>query len=519
MTDRRRREPAQAPEPAPGGAVTGPPEVDPVSGSTRVGSDRVLDVLLLLAPVLVFALLALFVLVDPPAGVTTSNGTATDEAWDVINARNLVLLGRLSTDDWNLHLVNAPFSAIQAAVFSIAGVGIGPARLVSIAAVALTMAVLGWGLRRTLGAGPALIAALAYGTSALVLFYGRLAFLEPTVALGLTVGALLAVRARGPAAGRWGVVAGLALALAIGTKPSAAFAAVGILVGLAVVGGRSPSILRWLVGAVGTIGAAAVAWLVLIGLPNRDAVATDLRIWASEPLFASPGEMLHQVLTFPIRNDGFLGFAAPIILFGVAGALVAIRRRSSLPDGWHLLLAVAIGWLVVGLGLLALAPYRPSRYEVPLLPAFALLGAIGCAVVLRGPRRWSPRVTRTAFAALCVTLVAPGLLLDATWMSGGRSSLPDIQARVRAILPAGAAVQGDLASAFALTAPVVTLVSRPSTRVNPGDLYRTRGVRWYVGTPASAPAWAALHQAAWSARTSRLCAPWGGAVVCLWQLP
>jgi hypothetical protein len=315
------------------------------------------------------------------------------------------------------------------------------------------------------------------------------------------------------------VVAGLALAFAIGTKPSAAFASVGILVGLAVVGGRRRSIRRWLVGALSTIGAAAVGWLVLIGLPNRDAVATDLRIWASEPLFASPGEMLHQVLTFPIRNDGFLGFAAPIILFGVAGALVAIRRRSSLPDGWHLLLSVAIGWLVVGLGLLALAPYRPSRYEVPLLPAFAILGGIGSAVALRGSRRWSPRVTRTAFAALCVALVAPGLLLDATWMSGGRSSLPEIEARVRAILPAGAAVQGDLAPAFALTAPVVTLVSRPSTHVNPGDLYRARGVRSYVGTPGSAPAWASLHQAAWSARMSRLCAPWGGAIVCLGQLP
>ncbi|HLO36730.1 MAG TPA: hypothetical protein VK194_11630, partial [Candidatus Deferrimicrobium sp.] len=152
----------------------------------RADGERALDALLLIAPLLVLVLLAVFVRVDPPGGVTTSNGPYTDEAWDVVNARNVVLLGRFSTDDWNLHLVNVPFSAAQAAVFAIAGVGMAQARFVSIVAVALAMAVLGWGLRRPLGRGPALLTAVAYGCSAMVLFYGRLAFLEPTVALGLT---------------------------------------------------------------------------------------------------------------------------------------------------------------------------------------------------------------------------------------------------------------------------------------------------------------------------------------------
>jgi hypothetical protein len=70
----------------------------------------------LAAPAAVLVILLAFISVDPAAGVSASRGPFTDEAWNVVNARNLVLLGRWSTDDWNLHLVNVPFSVIEAAV-------------------------------------------------------------------------------------------------------------------------------------------------------------------------------------------------------------------------------------------------------------------------------------------------------------------------------------------------------------------------------------------------------------------
>lgn len=480
---------------------------------------RLGDALLLAAPLIVFALLAAFVLADPAAHITASNGPNTDEAWDVINARNFVLLGRWSTDDWNLHLVNVPYSAVQAIVFSVAGVGMAQARFLSIAAVALTMTALGFGLRKPLGTGPALLASLAYGTSTLVLFYGRLAFLEPSVALGLTVGGLLSLRAGGSRSAQWGAVAGLALALAIGTKPSAAFAAAGLLVGLAVASGRSGAVRRWLLGALVTVAVAGIAWIVVIGLPNREAVATDLRIWASEPIIGSLHGMARLILTFPFRNDGFVVLAAPVIAFGVLGWLAAAaewRRLAPVPRG---LLGAATGWLLVGLGLLAVAPYRPNRYEVPLLPAFAILGAIGCSVMIPRVRARAPRVLPVGAGVVVAVLVLPGLLFFGSWIASATYHLPDIQARVAAIVPAGDVVQGDYAPAFALRAPVVTLVSRPPTRVNPGDLYVTRGVRWFVGPPGSAPAWAGLHPAAWAARTEGLCAPWAGTQMCLWHLP
>ena len=480
---------------------------------------RAVDVLLLLAPLLVLGALTAFVRADPAPNVTSSNGLYTDEAWNLINARNFVLLGSFSTDDWNLHLVNVPFSLIQATVFSLVGVGMSQARMVSIVAVALTMGVLGLGLRARLGGGAAMLASLAYGTSALVLYYGRLAFLEPTVACALTIGALLVVRANDERAGRWGLVAGVALAIAIGTKPSAAFAAGGILAAAVFLAIRSTAARRWLSGAVLAITFAGVAWILLIGLPNWTAVATDLRIWASEPIIGPLDSIAGRILSFPVRNDGFLVTAAPIILFGALGWVAAVRRRRGMSDTQFALFAMATGWLTAGLGILALAPYRPNRYEVPLLPALAILGALGWS--LAGPRlhRMRPMQTAAIGVAVAAVVVAPGAMQYASWMVNARQVLIDTQARVAAILPAGAVVEGRYAPGFALQAPVVTLVSRVSTRVNPGDLYVTRGVRWYIDIPGSVPSWARLHARQWSARVVRLCVPWSTDEVCLWQVP
>jgi 4-amino-4-deoxy-L-arabinose transferase-like glycosyltransferase len=487
--------------------------------AARLVAGRFVEALLVGAPLIVLALLAAFVLRDPAAHVTASRAPYTDEAWDLINARNFVLLGRFSTDDWNLHLVNLPYSAIQAVVFTVAGVGMAQGRALSIAAVALTMAALGEGLRRPLGGPAALLGALAYGTSTLVLYYGRLAFLEPLVALGLTVGGLLALRAEAARSGRWGLVAGLALALAIGTKPSAAFAAAGILVGVAAVGRRSPEVRRWLGGAILTIAAAGLGWLVLIGVPNQAAIATDLRIWPAEKILAPLATMIHRVLAFPLHNDHFVLLSASLIVFGLLGWAAVVRLRRGLARPSRLLFGAATGWAIGGFGILALAPYRPNRYEVPLLPALAILGALGWAFVGPGLDRTGRLRSRATAVIVAAAIALPVLFGFASWMSTATSTLPAIQASVRAILPAGAAVQGDLTPAFALQAPVVALVSHESTRVNPGDLYVARGVRWYLGTAGTAPPWATLHPAAWSERIVRYCVPWAAQDVCLWQVP
>jgi len=469
-------------------------------------------------PIVVAVLLLLLLGADPPAGITASNGIRTDEAWDVINARNLVLLGQWSTDDWNLHLVNLPYSVVMAGVFSAFGVGIEQARFVSVAATAITIGALGTGLRRALGSGAALLAAVAFGGATLVLYYGRLAFLEPSVTMWLTSGGLLVLRARSARSGRWGALAGIAFALAIGTKPSVLFAITGLLIALAVVGIRDPGPRRWLIGATAVIVIAAIGWTALIGLPNRPAVATDLRIWAAEPILASPATLLRTFATFPIRNDHMLLLAMPILLFGAAGTVVALRAREGLRPQVVDLGAAAVGWLVAGYGLLAVAPYRPNRYEVPLLPAVAILGAIGwCALMDRRPD-WQPRARVVAVAVVAVAVAAPGLLSVAGWARSATYILPAVQSQLSATLRRGDVIEGALAPAFALDTPAVTLVSRQQTSVNPGDLYATRGVRWFVGARDAKPSWAKGQRSAWSGRVELVCVDWGGPT-CVWHVP
>jgi 4-amino-4-deoxy-L-arabinose transferase-like glycosyltransferase len=469
-------------------------------------------------PIVVAILLLLLLAADPAAGITTSNGIRTDEAWDVINARNLVLLGHWSTDDWNLHLVNVPYSVVMAAVFSAFGVGIEQARLVSVAATAITIGALGLGLRRALGGGAALLAAIAFGGATLVLYYGRLAFLEPTVTMWLTIGGLLVLRARSDRSGRWGSGAGIAFALAIGTKPSVLFAITGLLIAVAVVGIRDAAPRRWLIGATAVIVVAAIGWTLLIGLPNREAVATDLRIWAAEPILASPATLLRTLATFLIRNDHMLLLAVPILVFAAPGTVVALRARRGLHPQVVDLAVAAVGWLVAGYGLLAVAPYRPNRYELPLLPALAILGAIGwCSLMDRRPD-WRPRARVVAVGAVAVAVAAPGLLSMAGWARSATYVLPAVQSQVSAALRRGDTIEGALAPAFALDAPAITLVSRQQTSVNPGDLYATRGVRWFVGARGAKPSWAKLHPAAWSGRVELVCVEWGGPT-CVWHVP
>ena len=64
------------------------------------------------------------------------------------------------------------------------------------------------GLRRPLGLAGASVAAVGASFSALTLYYGRLALLEPGVALGLSVAAIAAVAVKRGSVRRWAVIYG-----------------------------------------------------------------------------------------------------------------------------------------------------------------------------------------------------------------------------------------------------------------------------------------------------------------------
>lgn len=463
-----------------------------------------------------FMLLAASAAVDPARGVTASTSPFTDEGWNVLNARNLVLLGTWSTDDWRMYLLNLPYSVLQAGWLALTGVGIVQARLLDVIVGAIALAALGLGLRRPLGTAGASLAAAALGGSALFLYYTRLAYLEPLVLLWLVVALLLLSGAR---PSTWtGLLAGAALALAIATKASAGFAAAGILAGIAVTGWREPPVRRALAGAVLAIVVAALAWALFLALPQPAALATDLRIWAPEPMPHSLTELVRRIVSYPTRSDGGITLALPLLAAGAIGFLLVAARYPVLDDRQRRIVGATVGWFVVGMGILLVVPYRPNRYLVPLLPPLAILAGLGFTVVAAwlGPRRRLP--TAVLGALLAAVLVVPGLVLHVEWVTQTPTTLPGVQARLAELIPAGATIQGDLAPVLAMRARAATIVSRPATNVNPGDLYATRDVRWVL-TDGPAPAWAPLHAAAWSARTRELCVRWGPGETCLYRLP
>jgi hypothetical protein len=461
-----------------------------------------------------------FISRDPVDGVTFSNSPFTDEAWWSINARNLVLLGDAAIGDWQLHLLTVPYFLMQSAVLSLLGVGIAESRLVTVAAVALTALVLAMGLRSPLGRGPALLSAVGYTFSLLVLYYGRLAYPEPVVALFMAGLIVAAARSVGPHAARWGLVAGLMLGLAAATKANGLPAAAGCVAAVAAWGWMSqPTVRRWAVAAVGAAGMIGLAWLAAVVVPNADGLAQAFVIINSPELPTSIGEAWLRTRGYLRDNDQALLHAAPLVTGGVAGVvLAAIRWRHMSPQQKALVLG-AVGAVVVGLGLLVLVEYRPNRYVVPILPALAVLMAVGAASLRQSLLRWtgSPLAWRLAVVVIAAALVAPGLLAYGRWMTTAGERMPEIQRRVAEVVDAP--VEGRYAPLFAMSAPVPAYVQRWGA-VNSGDSYLERGVRWLVlENHEREPRWVHFHPDVWRQREAVLCEDWGRETVCLIRLP
>ncbi len=495
-----------------------------------------------------FVLFAIFAAADPNGQVTFSGAPFTDEAFNVVNARNLVQLGRWSTDEWNLHLVNLPFSLLEVATFKLLGVGIVQARLAMIVCVSLTATALVWGLRGVVGRSLAVFAGLAFACSSLILFYGRLAFLEDLVVLGLTLGVLTLANARWLNL-RGGLLAGACFAVAIGTKPSAIFSVVGILVLIGLVWGfRSPNLRAWLIGAVAIIAVAGVVWSLAIWLPNRDAIAQDLKIWPPFKWNLTPVALFDSVksyLTVVRANDHILTLLLlPLIGLGSMGMLAIVTLRKRLSDAETRLALAAFAWAAFGFAILMLVSYRPNRYVVPLVPSLAILAAIGLRVGISwlqdrfavlgkstdgvsdaaqatdpatdpvpattGPR-YSP-LSGVLLALAVIVAVGPGLFSYATWMQGATYDLVAIQSQFAAAAPQGQTVAGPASALFLMRSKATTTVVGLA---NDGDLY-AQGTRLYLLTRDAAKP-TGVPPAVWTARREIMCADWRGHI-CLYSV-
>lgn len=513
--------------------------------ATVVGWFRDLPVEALLIGLGLFALLTAFVAADPASRLTFSVSPFTDEAFNCVNARNVVLLGRWSTDEWNLYLVNVPFSVAEAVWFHLVGVGIVQARLIAIACVSLTATTLVWGLKGAVGRAGAVFAGIAFATSGLVLAYGRLAFLEDMVVLGLALGTVVLARDERLTL-RWGMVSGACYALAIGAKPSALFAVAGMMLAIGVVlAPRDRAVRRWIAGTVTAIAVAGLVWALAIWLPNQAAVALDLKIWATESISLSPADAVRSAWLYVTSdNDHLYGtLLGPLLGLGAAGlaAIAVFRRRLTCAQAR--LTLVSIGWLLFGFGILMVASYRPNRYALPLVPPLAIFGAIGMCLVQqfirawvserasppdaaaaaaaeprRGTWRWAGRWATPAFAiVIIVATTAPGLAWYASWARHATYNLPAIQDNFAASVPDGERVAGRESALYLMKSKAITMLTQPGGGpANHGDLY-VQGVKYYL-LPVDDPAPPGVPDAVWAARERIMCAEYGGVTECLFHV-
>jgi 4-amino-4-deoxy-L-arabinose transferase-like glycosyltransferase len=239
-----------------------------------------------LAALVTLLLLGLQLSADPATGFSFSNGPFTDEGFSVLGARNQALLGRFATDDWQRWVAQLPFNVVVAAVFEAFGVGIIQARLVSVLASVGAVALLTGLTLRHFGRAGALVAGIGLATSALWLYYGRLAMLEPMESFFLVLGfVVLFSRCRLERLGPWGqgLLGGAALALAIATKPSAAIEATGILLAVLVARRPQADAGRRVLGASAAIAAAGLTWLGIVMLQTAP-LAEITRVWPQQTL-------------------------------------------------------------------------------------------------------------------------------------------------------------------------------------------------------------------------------------------
>jgi hypothetical protein len=279
----------------------------------------------------VVALLVPFVGADPPVDLTYSNARVTDEGFNLNNARQRALFGSFATGDVDRSLTNGAYSAIAAVVFLATEPTLAAGRCVSVAAVAVAVLLLAWGLAEPLGRAAAFLSAAALAGANLALEYGRLGMVEPTVLALLTGGFVLAVRAVGRRSPLAGAGCGLLLAAAVSAKATAvvpAVAMLGVVLGAGLLGRDRRAVLAGL-AALGGAVAAAAGWFLLVALPNLERLRVALRIWPRVSYPHTPAGVLERLGDYLAFSDHALNRSTPLLLGALVGlGALGVRWRA-----------------------------------------------------------------------------------------------------------------------------------------------------------------------------------------------
>ncbi len=299
---------------------------------------------------------------DTPRQVTRySVGVFVDEGYKTLSPRNLALYGEVR---WNLAdqyegwMDNSPITQwLIFIAFRAFGVELGSARLVVIGWFVIFLIGFAAALRNRYQPLLLLLGIVALGTTHLLFFFSRIALFEIPICVGLYSG-LFVLRRYGRRFPFWSLAA--VVALSVGTalfiKLSAALYAAAILVGLGMGALTRKSVPKSVLLRFGLPAAVIFGWLAVITFEE----------WSSR-ISADPGEILISNYLNPLSYS--TGFLVCTGLFCLIQALSTDFRRF-LRNPYR---AGLLGLAVFGPILLSLFQYHPTRYYVPLLPAYVLL--------------------------------------------------------------------------------------------------------------------------------------------------
>jgi 4-amino-4-deoxy-L-arabinose transferase-like glycosyltransferase len=328
---------------------------------------------LLLTLILIAAavLRGFFPTADPPWNPGVGVVWHDEGAW-THNARNKALFGEWIQDAWNPLYIAPVFTALEYAAFSLFGVGLWQARLVSQATGLVSVLLLGLGVARIAGRRAGLVAAALIGSNYVYLMYNRAATMEAAMAAFVVAAWYAYVRAeRAPV---WGWIAAACAILAFFTKAAAAFflVALGLDALLAIVWSSSPAVRKAGVATLAGLAAGTLAALAIFVLPNW--VEYRFYNWQMSVTRKPSYDMralVDRLTWFPILHDIFTRMWVQVLL-AVAALLGMLVRIRHLRPSERLL----VWWVGIGTLELLVHDVGNERRFVFLIPAIAALAAI-----------------------------------------------------------------------------------------------------------------------------------------------
>ncbi len=340
----------------------------PLSGS----HPRIAPILLIILA-LGILLRILFPLADPPRNLTISGAPVGDPGQHSYGARNCILFGQWSFDEWKPHLGSPLISmGLNWLTFRIFGVGFAAHKSIPIFFSILTLLAFLLLVYRRLPARAMSAAVLFAACSFPLLMYAHVGNRYMPMIFFFLLSMHFFIR--GAETGRSGkmALAAIFFLLSYASQNHILYMA-GVLVcvsGFWLLRGRLK--LAAILTFWGIFSAGMTAWYLIIFLPNRDFFASFVghnrlvRYIQDLPHLLSNIRLNPFALQF--RND------APVLFLATLGVGIAAAfwiRKSRLSP----LMEVALIWLVLAAGFHSIWSYRPTRFYLVILFPVAVIAA------------------------------------------------------------------------------------------------------------------------------------------------